>query len=104
MTGRVASWIGSVICGLLAVLILWFAVTKSSGMPPIRIVAIDISLATAAVLLFPPLWKHEERNHRRYFRLVAAALLAAIGLLMPIETHAVKLDLPAPQSSLDGTR
>jgi len=52
-------------------------------------------LAAVAILLFPLFWKHQKRKHWKYIRLLAAGL-GLIGLFVPIKTHAVKLDMPAP--------
>ena len=93
VTGRLACWIGSAWFAALAVFGFWQYSARVSVTSPNQAFLAVMSLAAAAVLLFPPLWR--QMAGWGYFRLFTAIILAGIGLSMPIETHAVKLDLPA---------
>ena len=56
---------------------------------PLRLYALPLCILAAAVLLFPPLWRGENLRRWDWPRIIAAVILAGIGLLMPIQTHAV---------------
>ena len=94
MTARIACWIGSAWFAALAVFGFWHYSARVSVISPNLAFLAVMSLAAAAFLLFPPLWR--QADGWSYFRLFTAIIRAGIGLSMPIETHAVKLDLPAP--------
>ena len=96
VTALVAGWMGSLWFGALAVFTFWQYSARVSVTSPNRAFASVLCLAGAAFLLLPPLWQRKEGW--RYFRLFAAIILAGIGLSMSVETHAVKLDLPAPSA------
>ncbi|HWX88714.1 MAG TPA: hypothetical protein VNY75_00300 [Rhizomicrobium sp.] len=66
---------------------------------PILLHVLSACIFAAAILLFPPIWRGERAAKWKWPRIVAAVILAAIGLLTPIQTHAVKLDMPAPSNS-----
>jgi hypothetical protein len=61
---------------------------------PLTICALLGCVVAAAILLFPPLWRGDWAQRWLWHRIIAAIILAGIGLLTPVRTHAVKLDMP----------
>lgn len=88
------TWIATVILGALSGLSLWL-VLIGAGLPAYIVLFCFVS---ATLLLLPSIWKD---NKRRLVRVGAAVILVMAGLMMPVRTRAVKLDMPAPQSSPD---
>jgi uncharacterized membrane protein YczE len=99
---KVAAWIASVTLGALAVLFVGLNLLASHvplTKTPIVVHVLSACVFAAAILLFPPFWRDKRAAKWKWPRIVAAVILAAIGLLTPVKTHAVKLDMPAPRSS-----
>jgi hypothetical protein len=99
---KAAAWIASVGLGALAILFVALNFMASRSSPanlPILIHVLSACVLASAVLLFPPFWRGEKAAKWIWPRVIAAVVLAAIGLLTPIETHAVKLDMPAQSNS-----
>jgi len=92
------SWIASAFLAFSAVSLAWnlanWARFTNSPMPT-SYWLVSAALLLSAALLFPPLWRGE-KSHWKWPRIVIATLIAAVTLFMPIQTHAVKLDMPRP--------
>jgi hypothetical protein len=98
---KVVTWIASVTLGALALFFITvnlFAPSMPSEKVPLLIHLLAACIFAAAVLLFPPFWRGETAAKWKWPRVIAAVILAAIGFLSPVKTHAVKLDMPAPHS------
>ncbi|MEJ0041433.1 MAG: hypothetical protein WDM81_04180 [Rhizomicrobium sp.] len=94
---RVSAWIAAsllIIVAAFAVAALMFGVTVT----PIWMTVAAVALLVFSSLLFlPPLWRSIQNRWIDAARVIVACALAYSGLfLIPIETHAVKLDLPRP--------
>jgi hypothetical protein len=82
-------WTPAIVLAMLTGLRFWM--TEGGWLAPIAIAC----LAFAIVAIFPPLWRGEGKARWRTARRLIAALLAAVGLFLPIETHAVMIDMPS---------
>jgi hypothetical protein len=86
----VLDWILSVVLGVFAAFALWLVWKEPSLLGGVAAACLAIS----ALLLAPPLWNRDA--YQRNLRRALAALLAGIGMFMPLKTHTVTLDMPAP--------
>jgi xanthine/uracil permease len=93
---KVAAWIISVTLAVFAAFFL-FKVLQSPFFRPVPVLVYVLAgcILAGAALLFPLFWRGETAEKFRWHRLVAALILAAIGVLTPIKTHAVRMDMPA---------
>ena len=89
------AWIVAGIMIVLALLVLLGTALDRSN-PHIGINMADVALLVAsALLLLPPLWRSIRSSAIHAGRLVIAFVCVYLALfLLPIETHAVKLDMP----------
>jgi hypothetical protein len=56
-------------------------------------------LASADLLIFPPLWQRNTARQWRTFRLATATILAIAGMVLPVKTTTIKLDMPNPSAA-----
>jgi hypothetical protein len=92
-TFTILSWITSILLACLAALSVLASYLATKVEPQWGMYLVSACLAVAAILLFPPIWKAQTRVRNRRIRLVAALILAAIGMFAPVKTSMV-VDLP----------
>lgn len=85
-------WIATIVLAVFAGFAFWMA--EAGWQVPVAVA----SFALAAIAMFPPIWRRQANPRWRVTRYPVAAALTVIGLLTPIKTHAVKLDMPTSSS------
>jgi hypothetical protein len=90
-------WIGTALFGALAAIELIATLLGSFTSPAWLNIAGFAALAGSSVLLMPSLWQNVRRRWLNVVRVVFALVLAYVGLFaLPVESHAIKIDLPRP--------
>lgn len=93
------AWIASIVLGAIAILLAIVSTfAKNVDGPGVAFYLLDLGLMISAALLFPPFWRWQTTMSWRRLRIAAAALLAVGIFFLPIKTHAVKLDMPPPDT------
>jgi hypothetical protein len=89
------SWAAFALLTLFSVFMV-FMVAAEHPHPLWRAVCALVGLLTATALMFPPVWRGRSYGIAR----VLVALALALGaLLLPMQTHMVKLDMPRPHAA-----
>jgi hypothetical protein len=104
----IAAWIGSILSGALAAMLLiwaaaplyWSASTidRSAGTTHWQGYVLIAWVVLACLLLLPPLWTKRSKTIA-YARVAAGFALLFGAMFMPIQTHAVMVEIPRPAAT-----